>query len=183
MSKILILVDVQNDFTSGVLGNAECEAVVPKIAGLMQSDEYDAVYLTMDVHREDYFETQEGKKLPTPHCIIGTVGCEVRDEITDALGSLNKEYSIFSKSTFGSLRFAEFLKQQYGKKQADLEIDFVGVCTGICVISNVLLVKAALPEVSVRVIEDCCACVTPESHKTAIDAMRMCQVDIIKSER
>ena len=179
MKKILVIVDMQNDFTSGVLGNVECEAVVPKIAGLVQIDKYDTVYLTQDVHHEDYLETQEGKKLPTPHCIVGTVGGEIRDEIIDALCSQHSEYAIFSKSSFGSLRFAEFMKQQYGKEQDDLEIDFVGVCTGICVINNVLLIKAALPEANVRVIEDCCACVTPESHKTAIEAMRMCQVDIV----
>lgn len=179
MEKILIIVDMQNDFTNGALGNAECEAAVSKIAKLVEKSTYDRVILTRDTHKENYLDTQEGKKLPVLHCLENSDGWQIRDEIMDAIKSHYSKPEIINKTSFGSLYLGELLKEEYLLVQENLEIDFVGVCTGICVISNALIVKAALPEAKVCVIEDCCACVTPGSHKTAIEAMKTCQIDII----
>ena len=179
MKKILIIVDMQKDFTNGVLGNAECEAAVQKIAIIVKQESYDFICLTRDTHYDNYLETQEGKKLPIAHCIKDTDGWQIREEIMNAVSQKyrDSEYKIVDKESFGSISLGQFLCQEY--QSEELEIHFAGVCTGICVISNVLIAKAALPEAKVCVIEDACACVTPESHKTAIEAMKTCQVDII----
>lgn len=176
MKKILVVVDMQNDFTSGVLGNPECEAAVVKIVDVINGEEYDQIYLTRDTHNENYLETQEGKNLPVVHCIENTDGWQIRPEIMGVL--MNKNYKIIDKPTFGSVYLANLLREEYFLEQNEVEISLVGVCTGICVISNAMLLKAALPEAKITVIEKACACVTPESHKTAIDAMKMCQINI-----
>lgn len=177
--KILVVVDMQNDFITGPLGNSECQAVVSKVVDLIQSDEYDEIYVTRDTHYENYLETQEGKKLPVRHCIHGTDGWGICDEVYQAIKFSGIQYSIINKETFGSLYLGKILELDYLTEQDNLEIDFCGVCTGICVISNVMIAKSALPEAKVCVVENACACVTPESHKTAIEAMRMCQIEII----
>lgn len=180
--KILIIVDEQVDFTSGVLGNKECEATVNKVVDIINTKDFDKVILTRDTHSENYLETQEGKKLPVVHCIEGTDGWQIRDEIMQAVQhkySENENYHVIDKRTFGSLYLGKWIESNYILEQADLEITFVGVCTGICVISNAMIVKASLPEAKVSVISDACACVTPESHKTALEAMKMCQIEII----
>ena len=180
--KILVIVDEQVDFTSGVLGNAECNATVGKIVDIINTQEFDKVILTQDTHSEDYLATQEGKNLPVEHCIMGSDGWQIRDEIMQAVKHKyieNENYNVIGKSSFGSLYLGKRLEVDYFLNQEEVEFYFVGVCTGICVISNVMITKAALPEAKVCVIEDACACVTPESHKIAIEAMKTCQVDII----
>lgn len=178
MKNILVIVDMQNDFTNGVLGNAECEAAVPKIVDLINSKKFDNVVLTRDTHGLDYLDTQEGRKLPVPHCIRYSDGWQIRSEITDAIKSNYKEddWSIVDKYSFGSTKVLQEVEKYL---QNDAIITFCGVCTGICVISNVAIAKATFPENRVQVIEDACACVTPESHKNAIEAMKTFQVDII----
>lgn len=180
MKKILIIVDMQNDFTTGVLGNAECAAVIPKIVDLVSSKKYDKIILTRDTHQLDYMTTQEGKKLPVEHCIENTNGWGIVAEIGTAVKNnySSKDWSVIDKATFGSIYLGNYLRETYFIEQEDIEVDFCGVCTGICVISNVAIVKAALPETKVSVIENACACVTPASHETAINAMRTFQVDI-----
>ena len=174
--KILVIVDMQNDFTSGVLGNNECEEVVSKVVEVINEDNYDKIFLTRDTHQKNYLETQEGRNLPVEHCIEGTIGWQIREEIMKAVSDNN--FCIIDKPVFGSLKLAEDIKTEYENKQDNLEIVLVGVCTGICVISNAMLLKAALPEAVITVKADACACVTPESHKTALDAMKMCQINI-----
>lgn len=179
MKKLLIIIDMQNDFITGCLGNNECRAVVKEVTEVVSSGIYSDVILTRDTHNDNYLETQEGQKLPVPHCIKNTEGWEINKEVMNAV-KLNfsaENIAIIDKPSFGSLELAMLLKK-YNNKEYDC-IDFVGVCTGICVISNVLIAKAAVPEINVRVIEKACACVTPTSHKTAVDAMKTCQVDII----
>lgn len=179
MTKILIVVDEQIDFTSGVLGNKECEATVQTSVDVINKNEYDEVYLTRDTHQKNYLETQEGRNLPVEHCIEGTDGWQIRPEIIEAV---NHKYSsnvhFIDKPSFGSIYLANKLREEYFVEQEDVEITLIGVCTGICVISNAMLIKAALPEAKVKVIEEACACVTPESHKNAIEAMKMCQICI-----
>lgn len=183
--KVLVIVDEQKDFTNGVLGNAECEATVDKIVDIVNTQDFDRVILTRDTHYSNYLDTQEGKNLPVVHCIEGTDGWKIRDEIMQAIrnkytiDTVEKGYYIINKHSFGSLHLGKMLENSYLANQKEAEFYFVGVCTGICVISNVMITKAALPDAKINVIADACACVTPESNKTALEAMKMCQISII----
>ncbi len=185
MKKILVLTDTQNDFTYGVLGNSECQKTLPVITQIIKNGSYDMVYATRDTHDSNYLNTQEGRKLPVIHTVEGTKGWEIHADIMAALSGkfgekLNEKFVLVNKGQFGSLELAEKIAdycQEFPDEKT--EIHFTGFCTGICVISNVMIVKARLPEVKVCVIENACACVTPETHKTAIEAMKTCQVDII----
>lgn len=174
--KVLIVVDMQNDFTSGALGNKECNGVVPKVVDIINTEKFDKIFLTRDTHQSNYLETQEGRKLPVEHCIKDTNGWQIRDEIMSAVKG--KEYNIIDKPTFGSVTLAMALNCVPSEVKKDYDITLVGVCTGICVISNALLLKAYFPEAKISVRADACACVTPESHKTALEAMKLCQIDI-----
>ena len=169
MSEILIVVDMQNDFIDGALGTTEAVAIVPYVKNLIEN--FDGkVFFTRDTHFEDYMQTQEGKNLPVPHCIKGTDGWQIRPEL-DAL----RKTEAIDKLTFGSSELAEIL----GKEERIDGITFVGLCTDICVISNAMVVKAFYPEVPLTVDARGCAGVTPESHKRALDAMKMCQIRVI----
>lgn len=169
MSKILIVVDMQNDFIDGALGTEEAIKIVPYVKSLIEN--FDGkVYFTRDTHHEDYFQTQEGKKLPVSHCVKNTDGWQIRSELeklrrTDAIDKL----------TFGSKELVEILEAE-----KDIEsITFAGLCTDICVISNAMIVKAFFPEIPLSVDAKGCAGVTPESHFRALEAMKVCQIDIV----
>lgn len=178
MKKILVVVDMQNDFITGALGNAECQATVEKVVDVIKNNKYDNIFLTRDTHHDNYMETQEGKNLPVPHCIENTAGWEIVDAVSEAVAVFrDADVKIINKPTFGSVELGAVLREIYDKE--DAIIDFCGVCTGICVISNVMIAKANCPEAEIRVFQDACACITPESHRTAIEAMRLCQVSII----
>ena len=167
--KYLIVVDMQNDFVDGALGTSEAVAIVPYVKSVIEN--FDGkVLFTRDTHFENYMETQEGQNLPVPHCIRGTDGWQIRPEL-DAL----RKTEAIDKVTFGS---KDLVKSLDG--ETDIEsITFVGLCTDICVISNVMLVKAFYPEIPLIVDAKACAGVTPQSHKNALDAMKMCQVKVI----
>ena len=177
MYKVLVVVDMQNDFLTGVLGNKECAGVVPNVVDLIQSQKWDLIICTQDTHEENYLETQEGKKLPVTHCVMNTEGWKLNDDVNKALIGRNVHFVM--KPSFGSMGLAHKVDGLYKEYKEELELTFCGVCTGICVISNVLIAKASAPEAKVEVVENACACVTPESHKIAIEAMKTCQVDII----
>jgi len=172
MKKYLVVVDMQNDFIDGALGTPEAQAIVPGVCEKIRQYPKDHVIATRDTHAENYLETQEGRNLPVVHCVKGTTGWELHPKIAAAL----KDAVVIDKPTFGSKELAE--KLALLAELDELEITLVGLCTDICVVSNALLVKAFLPETTVRVIADCCAGVTPESHKAALDTMRMCQIQI-----
>ncbi len=173
MREILLVIDMQNDFINGALGTSEAEAIVGRVAEEIRKYPTENVIATRDTHTEDYLNTQEGRKLPVVHCVRGTPGWELHPEIAAAL----KGAAIIDKPTFGSKELAE--KLSLLSEQDDLEVTLAGLCTDICVVSNALLIKAFLPETPVRVIADCCAGVTPESHQAALDTMRMCQIEIV----
>lgn len=178
MKKILVVVDMQNDFITGALGNEECQTTVQKVVDLIKNNKYDNIFLTRDTHHDNYMETQEGKNLPVPHCIENTAGWEIVDAVSEAVAVCrDADVKIINKPTFGSVELGAILREIYDKE--DAIIDFCGVCTGICVISNVMIAKANCPGAEIRVFQDACACITPESHRTAIEAMRLCQVTII----
>ena len=170
---ILVVIEMQNDFIDGALGTPEAVAIVPKVMVKMMN--FDGLVLaTRDTHGEDYLERQEGKKLPVVHCIKGTHGWEIKDEIQQLLIS-----QPIDKPTFGSEALGKVLKDLNNDVEPIDSITLVGLCTDICVISNAMLLKAFLPEVPIMVDASCCAGVTPESHERALEAMKACQIEII----
>ena len=171
MRNILVVVDVQKDFVDGSLGTKEAVAIVPAVKEKIENFEGKVIF-TRDTHFENYMETQEGKNLPVPHCIKGTKGWEIRSELME----LCKEEPI-DKLTFGSSELGNILLEE-DKVNPIESITFIGLCTDICVISNVMIAKAFLPEVKIIVDAACCAGVTPESHKNALEAMKVCQVSV-----
>jgi len=172
--KALIVIDMQNDFTTGVLGNPECAAVIKPVAERIRrfrEENPDGILLaTLDTHTEDYMNTQEGKKLPVPHCIKPSEGWQLVPEIKTALGT---DCTLLEKVTFGAVNLPQVLGA------VPDEIELIGVCTDICVISNAMILKAAFPEVPIKVTANCCAGVTPASHNTALEAMKMCQIEVL----
>ena len=171
MQDILIVVDMQNDFIDGALGTAEAVAIVPKVVEKVR-DFKGTVIFTRDTHDENYMQTQEGRNLPVPHCIKDTDGWQICPE----LQALCTEPPV-DKSTFGSYTLGELLSVANMREPIE-SVTLVGLCTDICVISNAMIAKAFLPEVPVTVDAACCAGVTPESHRNALNAMKMCQVRI-----
>ncbi len=169
--KALVVVDMQKDFIDGALGTKEAVEIVDKAAERIKSFDGEVIF-TRDTHFDNYLDTQEGKRLPVPHCIKGTEGWQI-DKKLEAL--FPDGMKVFDKLTFGSVELAQYLKSRGELEQVTL----IGLCTDICVISNALLIKAYLPEVSVSVVEACCAGVTPQSHKNALEAMKMCQIEIV----
>jgi len=169
--KLLIVVDMQNDFIDGALGTAEAVSIVPNVQERIETCRREGwqIVFTRDTHGTDYLETQEGRCLPVEHCLAGSKGWMVRE------GLSRKGDPMIDKPSFGSETLA-----QYVKILKPDEIELIGLCTDICVISNALIVKAALPEVPVAVRASCCAGVTPESHETALRAMQACQIDILR---
>ncbi len=174
MNKYLLVIDMQNDFIDGALGTKEAEKIVSNVEDYVKNFDGNVIF-TRDTHKEDYLETQEGKNLPVVHCIEGTNGWKIKECIQKVLEEKNTIG--FDKPTFGSKELAEYLLEQH-KKMPIEEIVLIGICTDICVISNAMLVKAFLPEVPVKVVEKCCAGVTVESHKNALEAMKMCQISV-----
>ena len=168
--RVLVVVDMQNDFIDGTLGTKEAINIVNNVIYKVNEFEKnnDLIIYTKDTHYENYLETCEGIKLPVKHCIKGTSGWDIPKEI------YIENSIVFEKETFGSIKLIEYLKTI----EFD-EIYFVGLCTDICVVSNVLLTKANFPNKKIAVYEKCCAGVTVESHDNAINTMKMCQIDII----
>ena len=176
MQDILVVVDMQNDFIDGALGTKEAVAIVPKVEERIRNFK-GTVLFTRDTHESWYLDTQEGKKLPVPHCIRNTEGWQIRNE----LDSLRKTEPI-DKETFGSTDLAAELVAMNIDDEIG-SITFVGLCTDICVISNALCLKAALWETPIGVRPSCCAGVTPESHNNALSALQMCQIDLLGDEK
>ena len=169
--KLLAVIDMQNDFIDGALGNAQTAAVVEPVRKRIAQCRADGwrVVFTRDTHDEDYLDTQEGKKLPVPHCLVGTQGWQICD------GLAIDGDTVLDKPAFGSMQLAAFAQKMHPQ-----QIELIGVCTDICVISNALLIKAYLPETEVRVEADLCAGVTKESHERALEAMEVCQIEVIR---
>lgn len=170
---VLVVIDMQKDFVDGVLGTKEARAIVDnvnkKISDYRASG--DVVIFTRDTHDENYLNTAEGRKLPVPHCIKGTEGWQITSKI-EVLDDI-----VIDKPTFGSFELADWIS--YFSIYDIVSIEIVGVCTDICVISNAMILKAKFPEMSIFVDSSCCAGVTPESHNNALEAMKMCQIEVI----
>ena len=173
MIKMLVVVDMQNDFVDGALGTAEAEAIVPAAAAKIRDFEGE-IFVTYDTHFENYMDTAEGKHLPVPHCIRGTEGWKLNPEVAAALDG--KKYTPVEKVTFGSVDLPGLIREAAGGE--DFSIELIGLCTDICVVSNALIVKANFPEMPVCVDADCCAGVTPAKHEAALETMRSCQIEV-----
>lgn len=204
MKKILVVVDMQNDFIDGPLGTPEARAVVDNVCAKIREGEWDEIIVTKDTHYDStYFDTQEGQKLQVKHCIENTDGWELNSRVFDALDSKfltgNCHIEVFFKNTFGSIHLVEYLKNYVrdvafsGNKMYTvedivngvtslgygIELTLIGVCTDICVISNALLLKAHYPEMKIVVDAACCAGTTPAKHRMALAVMKSCQVDVV----
>lgn len=170
MRKILIVVDMQKDFVDGALGTAEAVAIVPAVVEKIKEYKKEDIFVTRDTHQKDYLSTQEGRNLPVEHCIEGTPGWELDSKVAEAVSGA----AVVNKPTFGSTALVDMVKKIAEKE--DISIELIGLCTDICVVSNALLLKAAMPEVEISVDASCCAGVTPEKHKAALETMRSCQI-------
>ena len=173
MKKVLVVIDMQNDFIDGALGTAEAVGIVDKVVKKIGNYPADCIYPTRDTHGEDYLETSEGRYLPVKHCIKGTMGWGIRKEVAQTM----PQALVIDKPTFGSEELVQRLLEE--SKGEEIEIELVGLCTDICVVTNVLLLKTKLPETKIKVDAACCAGVTPESHEAALLTMKMCQVEVV----
>lgn len=181
MTDMLIVVDMQRDFITGPLGSAEARAIVPAVAARIHraAGEGTQVIFTLDTHDSDYMSTREGRFLPVPHCIQGTEGWALEPEIA---GECRRGMLSFEKPTFGSTALAHHVAAAAAAKGCvngqGFGVELCGVCTDICVVSNALLIKAALPEADLVVDAALCAGVTPEKHAAALETLRSCQVEV-----
>lgn len=175
--KIIVVVDVQNDFMTGPLGSTESAAALPHVIKRLHAlNPYDYVFYTKDTHDVNYLDTPEGKKLPVPHCIRGTFGWEIPAQVWEITPSAE----IIEKPTFGSPLLIERIKDVIHESGFSVEgIEIFGVCTDICVVSNALAIKAHFPDLPIAINAECCAGVTPELHEAALKVMASCQIDII----
>ena len=173
--ELLIVIDMQKDFIDGALGTKEAQAIVEDVVIQIENFVGQVVY-TMDTHEEQYLTTQEGRNLPVVHCIRGSDGWKLEERI-QALATKNNA-RIFEKPTFGSMDLAQYVKTLYEQKGLT-KVVLMGLCTDICVISNAMLIKAAVPELAIEVKESCLAGVTKESHENALQAMKMCQIKVV----
>ena len=179
--RLLIVVDMQNDFINGSLGTPEAEAIVDNVANYILEFPGDVI-LTQDTHYSDYLKTYEGKKLPIPHCIAGTAGRDLHYNIIAAVREKQETdatVGIVSKNTFGSVDLPEKIRiSEFGEHMYS-EIYICGLCTDICVVSNAMILKAYYPNRKITVLKDLCAGTTPENHQKALDVMKQCQIDIL----
>lgn len=175
--KLLIVVDMQNDFIDGALGTAEAQAIVPAVIDRINECRQAGWTLiaTLDTHGENYMDTPEGKKLPVPHCIRGTEGWQLRADIAEALG---EDCIRVEKPTFGSIQLP-WIVADLTQGDDPVTIELLGLCTDICVVSNALLLKAHFLDANIAVRRACCAGVTPATHEAALATMGCCQIDVV----
>ncbi len=172
--RYLIVVDMQKDFVTGVLGTKEAQQILPAVAAKVRGFEGQVIF-TRDTHQSDYMETQEGKYLPVPHCIQGSEGWQLVDELEEIRAE--RSLPVYDKVTFGCPELARDLVEADAQEPVE-SIELIGVCTDICVVSNALTIKAHLPEVPMYVDPACCAGVTPQAHEAALTTMRSCQIQM-----
>lgn len=174
MKKKLLVIDMQNDFIDGALGTPEAVSIVENVKAKIRSYPKEDVFATRDTHTERYLNTQEGRNLPVPHCIRGSEGWEIRPDIAELIYPDH----IIDKPTFGSTQLAKLMELLEKREEGGIEIELIGLCTDICVVSNALYLKAALPETPISCDASCCAGVTPAKHEAALETMRSCQIRI-----
>ncbi len=172
MKKILLVIDMQNDFVDGVLGTQEAVAIVPDVVAKIKEYPLENIIATRDTHGDDYMETSEGKHLPVIHCVKDTDGWQLNPSVGEALSGAK----IINKPYFGSKELVETIGEM--TQTDEIAVELIGICTDICVVSNAMMLKSALPEMEIVVDSKCCAGVTPESHEAALLTMKMCQITV-----
>lgn len=175
--KLLVVVDMQNDFIAGSLGTAEAQAIVEPVCEKIAGWDGD-VFVTLDTHETNYLDTAEGAMLPVPHCIRGTEGHRLHADVARQLDAFSGSKTVFEKPTFGSVEMCARLAQSGYE-----EVVFIGLCTDICVLSNAIMARAALPEAEISVDAACCAGVTPPSHTRALEAMAVCNIKTVSGTK
>lgn len=173
--KVLIVVDMQNDFVTGSLGTEEAKNIVEAVKNRILNYNKEYVYATRDTHFDDYLKTEEGINLPIKHCIQGTKG----HDIVDLLKPLIDENKIYDKYTFASIDLSNKIKEIYDENDGEIEVEICGLCTDICVISNALLLKAKMPDIKIYLDKNLTAGVTTELKDAAIKIMKSCQINIL----
>ena len=192
--RTLAVIDMQNDFITGVFGTEEAKNIVPLVKNKMQEylddEDYTNIVCTQDTHFPDTWTENVESYLPI-HCLIGTEGFELEESIKEIVDANPDSVKVINKFTFGSIKVAESIKEYYDyllkslneegvpTQNINMEIEIVGLCTDICVVSNALLIKSHLWETPIKCDPACCAGVTPESHEAALTTMKMCQIDIV----
>ncbi len=174
--QVLVVVDMQQDFVTGVLGSKEAQAIVAQVVETIQRFPGE-ICVTYDTHQGDYLQTQEGKQLPIPHCLQGSPGWQLVPEVAQALAEKEEAQTVvkeFQKPVFGSVELCRYLM---GKAEVE-EITLIGVCTDICVLSNAIMLRSALPETKIRVLASCCAGISVEAHNRALEALGPCQIQV-----
>ncbi|MDU4446428.1 MAG: isochorismatase family cysteine hydrolase [Anaerococcus vaginalis] len=169
---VLLVIDLQNDFVDGALGNKGNDKIVKPIESLVENFDGEVIF-TRDTHDENYLESLEGSHLPVKHCIKNSKGWQIKID--------TKNHKIIDKPSFGSYELVEYLKKLNEKEKIE-NIYMVGICTDICVLSNAILIKNALLNTEVTVIEDLCKATNEKNHKIALEAMKSCQVNIVNSK-
>ena len=182
MSKLVVVIDMQNDFIDGALGSEAAQSIVPKAVAAIEhySNSDNSFCVTLDTHGDDYFNTLEGKLLPVPHCMMGTEGIQLNNAVAHVITDnfLGFTY-INSKDTFGYNWFNDRI--WFHKEKFD-EIIIFGLCTDICVVSNALILRAACPDIPIKCLAYCCAGTTPDAHEAALKVMESCQIEVIREE-
>lgn len=175
--KILVVIDMQNDFLEGSLRNEEGIKIIPNVIEKIKQYKMnnDLIVATRDTHDISYLQSSEGKHLPVIHCVKMSNGWKIHNDVEAVLGDV----LVFDKPTFGSVELASWLKTNYGNIEDELEIELIGVCTDICVVSNAILIKAYLPEAKIVCDASCCAGVSVDSHNAALLTMKSCQIEVI----
>lgn len=173
MKKILIVVDMQNDFIDGSLANPAAQAIVPNCVNKVKNFKDDMIVLTMDTHDKDYLNTTEGKNLPVEHCIECTDGWKINSKIFEAIPSVSMR--TISKRFFGYKNWKYFFEEE---RIQPTEIELIGTATDICVVSNALLLKTLFPDCKITVDASCCAGITQDKHKAALEVMKSCQINV-----
>ena len=177
MKKILLVIDMQNDFIDGALGTPEAVAIVENVKAKIKTYPKEDVFATRDTHTNYYLDTQEGHNLPVPHCIRGTEGWEIRPDVAELIFPDH----VIDKPTFCSTQLARLMEIFERREDEGIEIELIGLCTDICVVSNALYLKATLPETPISCDASCCAGVTPAKHEAALETMRSCQIKVINA--
>lgn len=174
MKKILCVIDMQNDFITGSLGNKEAEKILPSVINKIDSYKLEDVIVTMDTHNDEYLKTHEGRFLPIVHCVKPGDGWKLNEEVYKKVKGCK---AIISKPSFGSYMLVDLIDQEY-ENDKDLTIEIIGLCTDVCVITNALLLRSAFPEVNIILDASCCAGSSPEKHKAALEVMRSCCIEV-----
>ena len=190
-TKVLVVIDMQNDFIDGSLGSEAAQRIVPNVVEKIKNFDGDLIILTQDTHYEDYLNTKEGQKLPVVHCVHKTHGWEINEDVLRAVKETNKRTTYILKPTFGAALpmpdlggyndlINEIISLYCPDKVEEVDIELVGLDTDICVISNALILKSWFyDDAEITVDSKCCAGVTPEKHEAALEVMRSCQINVI----